>query len=258
MLTPTNLLFDNCDTVALAKEYGTPLLMISQSRLEEKSKEIHKDFLDKYNHVQAVYASKAFLNTAMCKLVEKYGMGLDVVSGGELYVAQTANFPMRNIVFHGNNKSYEELSQAVDLQVGRIIVDNPSELRMLEKICAHKNTRVSVLFRITPEVSSRTHAYIATADRDSKFGIPLEQVLMNTLMQAARTSSTPLDFISTSGLSCNPTHLISMRLKWSLNWLRTLLRPVSRFLSSTLGADSVCGILNLIRKCPLRILPTQL
>ncbi|WP_430885542.1 diaminopimelate decarboxylase [Fusibacter sp. JL216-2] len=209
MLTPTNLLFDNCDTVALAKEYGTPLLMISQSRLEEKSKEIHKDFLDKYNHVQAVYASKAFLNTAMCKLVEKYGMGLDVVSGGELYVAQTANFPMRNIVFHGNNKSYEELSQAVDLQVGRIIVDNPSELRMLEKICAHKNTRVSVLFRITPEVSSRTHAYIATADRDSKFGIPLEQVVDEYTYAGRSNFIDPLGlhFHVGSQLQSNTSHL---------------------------------------------------
>ncbi len=198
MLTPTNLLFDNCDTVALAKEYGTPLLMISQSRLEEKSKEIHKDFLDKYNHVQAVYASKAFLNTAMCKLVEKYGMGLDVVSGGELYVAQTANFPMRNIVFHGNNKSYEELSQAVDLQVGRIIVDNPSELRMLEKFVPIK-THVSLFYFA---LHLKCHpGHMPTSPQPTvtqNLVSPLNKWLMNTLMQAARTSSTPLDFISTS------------------------------------------------------------
>ncbi|GKT15713.1 Diaminopimelate decarboxylase, LysA like protein, partial [Aduncisulcus paluster] len=109
--------------------------------------------------------------------VERAGLGLDVVSGGELYVAENAGFPMDKVVFHGNNKSYDELCTAVELKVGRIIVDNPSELRMLEQICSAKKTRVSVLFRITPEVSSDTHAYIATADRDSKFGIPLEEVL---------------------------------------------------------------------------------
>lgn len=209
MLTHKNLLFDDCDTVELAKKYGTPLLLISESKLEEKTQEIHKDYLDKYDHVQAVYASKAFLNTAMCKIVKKAGLGLDVVSGGELYVAKTANFPMERIIFHGNNKSWEELSMAVDLGVGRIIVDNPSELRMLEDICSKKEKTASILFRITPEVASDTHAYIATADRDSKFGIPLEEVIdeYKYALHSDRIDPLGLHFHVGSQLQSNTSHL---------------------------------------------------
>ncbi len=170
------LYFDDCNTVELAQKYGTPLLLISEEKLKDKAREIRDDFLNLYDNVRAVYASKAFLNTSMCKIVQREGLGLDVVSGGELYIAKSAGFPMEKIVFHGNNKSKSELTSAVLLGVGRIVVDNLSELNLLNHICEDLQNHTQILFRITPEVSAITHAYIATANRDSKFGLTLESV----------------------------------------------------------------------------------
>ncbi len=170
------LYFAGCNTQELAKTYGTPLILISEDAIAKKTDEIHRDFTDKYDHVRAVYASKAFLNSAMCKIIERAGLGLDVVSGGELYVAQHAGFPMDQIIFHGNNKSVSELKEAIENGVGRIVVDNFSELELVCALSKQMDTPANLLFRITPGIKSDTHAYISTADKDSKFGFPLHSV----------------------------------------------------------------------------------
>lgn len=219
MTTKDNILyFDGCSTVDMVKEYGSPLLLVSESRLQSKSREVHECFLNKYENVRAVYASKAFLNQAMCKIIKKEGLGLDVVSGGELYVAHKAGFPMDKIIFHGNNKSYDELLMAIQFGVGRIVVDNYSELKLLEKICEMQNTQVSILFRITPEVSTDTHDYIATANRDSKFGLPLEMVLDVYAEAFASSYVNPkgLHFHVGSQLQSNTSHLNALTVVLSL------------------------------------------
>lgn len=166
--------FDGVDTVELAKEYGTPLYVISETEIINRCSEIRNDFLSKYERVRAAYAAKAFLTTAMCKLIEREGLCIDVVSGGELYTAIKADFPAEKIEFNGNNKSVDEISLAIDYNIGRIIVDGLDELNLIENICKEKGKKINILYRITPGVKSDSHDYIVTGKKDSKFGIPLD------------------------------------------------------------------------------------
>lgn len=180
-----NLTWDGCDVIQLAQKYGTPLYVLSENMIRKKCRIIKKDYLEKYNNTKAVYASKAFLTLAMCKLINKEGLGLDVVSGGELYTAIKARFPVHMIEFNGNNKSYEELEMAIDYQIGRIIVDNDHELDLIETICKEKNKTIPILFRIVPETETATHDYISTGHKSSKFGINLDpNIIFKTIQKA--------------------------------------------------------------------------
>src|SRR3990170_613113 len=110
---------------------------------------------------------------AMAALVAEEGLGLDVVSGGELAAARAADFPLERVYFHGNNKSARELREAVETRVGRIVVDNFHELAVLRDIVTGRGRRQAALLRITPGVDPHTHAFISTGGADSKFGLPL-------------------------------------------------------------------------------------
>ncbi len=182
------LYFDGCDTVELAKRYGTPLYVMSETAIVEKCKEIRDTFLNKYEKTRAAYAAKAFLTLSMCKIIEREGLCLDVVSGGELYTAIKASFPAEKIEFNGNNKSIEEIELAVDYQIGRIIVDGLDELELIENICKEKGKKINILYRITPGVKSDSHDYIVTGKKDSKFGIPLDdEVIYPAIEQAIKS-----------------------------------------------------------------------
>lgn len=186
--TSENYRFAGYDTVELAKKHGTPLYLMSEEMIREKCKEIQRDFLDKYEGTKAAYASKAFLTLSMCKIIESEGLGLDVVSGGELYTAIKADFPMNDIMFHGNNKSYEELEMAIENGVGRIVVDNSEEIDIVEEICRKKDKEIKILIRIAPGVEGKTHKYISTGQKDSKFGIPLEEEKINSAVEKSMKS----------------------------------------------------------------------
>ncbi|NLY43824.1 MAG: diaminopimelate decarboxylase [Clostridiaceae bacterium] len=164
-----------CDTVELAKEYGTPLYVMDEGLIRKYCK-IYKNSMDKYygGNGLVLYASKAFCTYYMCKLIEQEGLGLDVVSGGELYTALKAKFPVEKIYFHGNNKTYDELYMAVENGVGRIVVDNEYELEMLSGIAEKLGKKVKILFRIKPGIDAHTHDFIRTGQIDSKFGVALE------------------------------------------------------------------------------------
>lgn len=164
-----------CDAVELAKEYGTPLYIMDEGLIRKYCK-IYKNSMDKYydGNGLVLYASKAFCTLYMCKIVEQEGLGLDVVSGGELYTALKAKFPVEKIYFHGNNKTYDELQLAVENNVGRIVVDNTFELEILNEIAAKMNKKVKILFRIKPGIDAHTHDFIRTGQIDSKFGVALE------------------------------------------------------------------------------------
>lgn len=168
-----NLIFDGCDTTELAKKYGTPLYLVSESDIRNRLTIIKEDFLQAYPNTKAVYASKAFLPLAMIKIIQSENLGLDVVSGGELYKALKCGFDPQMIEFNGNNKSYSELEIAIKSGVGRIIVDNVYELEIIETICQKENRLVDILFRIVPETETKTHEYISTGHKSSKFGIAL-------------------------------------------------------------------------------------
>lgn len=182
------LYFDGCDTTALAAKYGTPLYVYSESDMESRFEELRKDFIEKYPRVRVAYAAKAFFTVAMAKLVDRCGMCVDVVSGGELYTAVKAGFPAEKIEFNGNNKSLAEIEMAVEWGIGRIIVDSLQELALIEKVCREKGRTVKILLRVTPGVKSSSHDYIVTGKKDSKFGIPLDEDILMPQIKAALDS----------------------------------------------------------------------
>ena len=179
------LYFDGCSMVDLAKEYGTPLYVMSENDIRGKLHEIQADFLNKYPNTRAAYASKAFCTMAMYKICEQEGMCIDIVSGGELYTAIKAGFPAERIEFNGNNKQPQEIADALDYGIGRFIVDGLQEVALIEKICEEKGKKANVLFRVTPGVAASTHDYITTGKKDSKFGIPLDDDVFFPQVEAA-------------------------------------------------------------------------
>ncbi len=168
-----HLVIGGCDAVALAEEFGTPLYVFDEATLRQKCAEFSDEFGRRYPDMSIVYAGKAFINRALALLFKEERLGLDVVSGGELSIARSVDFPMEKVYLHGNNKAAEELSTALELKVGRIVIDNIQELEMLSAIAAKRGARPDVLLRLTPGVDPHTHRHITTGVVDSKFGIPL-------------------------------------------------------------------------------------
>ena len=168
-----HLVIGGCDVTMLAAEFGTPLYIYDESTLRAKCREFRSEFEKRYPEVQIIYASKAYSNGALLRLVNEEGLGLDVVSDGELGIAKKAKFPMDRVFFHGNNKSQHELEMALRLRVGRIVVDNFQELEILDKLTQKLGVRQDVLLRMTPGVDPHTHRYTSTGSLDSKFGFPL-------------------------------------------------------------------------------------
>jgi diaminopimelate decarboxylase len=168
-----NLEIGKCDVVELAKTYGTPLYVVDEMLVRENFKLFLANFKNKEIKTEVIYASKAFLNLGMCEIVKSEGVSLDVVSGGELYTALKANFPVDKIYMHGNNKTVSELEYAVESSVGTIIVDNESEFLKLSRICQQKGRVQKVLLRLNPGIDAHTHEYIQTANNNSKFGVSI-------------------------------------------------------------------------------------
>ncbi len=154
----------------LREKFSTPLYVMDQTLLEENMAIFRDNFKSDKFKTEVIYASKAFLAVAMAQLVNRNGLSMDVVSGGELFTAIKAGFPMEKLYFHGNNKTYDELELAIDNNLGTIIVDNPLELHRLNKICADKNKKAKVLLRVNPGIDAQTHEYIQTSKFSSKFG----------------------------------------------------------------------------------------
>jgi len=169
-----HLFMGGCDTVELAKKYGTPLYVMDEEHIRQVCRKYKNAIDEYYGKGMALYASKAFLTTAMCKIIEQEGMGLDVVSGGELYTALKAGFPVDRIYMHGNNKTPSELDMAVRANIGRIVVDNLPEIRLIDKIAHRLNTKVSLSIRVKPGIEAHTHHYIQTGQIDSKFGLGID------------------------------------------------------------------------------------
>ena len=168
-----HLIVGGCDVTALAAEFGTPLYLYDEITLRAKCREFRTEFEKRYPEVQIIYASKAYSHAVLLRLVQEEGLGLDVVSEGELGIAAAAKFPMDKVYFHGNNKSVRELEMALRLRVGRIVVDNFQELEMLDKLTSEPGVNQDVLLRMTPGVDPHTHRYTSTGSMDSKFGFPL-------------------------------------------------------------------------------------
>lgn len=174
-----------CDTIDLAKKFGTPLMIYDEEYIRQKCQAFVSAFADKGVKAQVAYASKAFSILAMCQLTDQEGMSLDVVSSGELYTALQAKFPAEKIHFHGNNKTMEELEMALDAKIGCYVVDNFYELDLLHDLARKRNQAVNILLRITPGVEAHTHEYISTGQEDSKFGFDLSSGQVKQALQKA-------------------------------------------------------------------------
>ena len=162
-----------CDCVDLAQEFGTPLYVFDEATLRSRCRAYRGAFGRRYTDVTVAYACKAFVHPALVTIFEEEGLGLDVVSGGELYVAETSGFPLDRVYFHGNNKSAQELAMALRWGVGRIVVDNFHELELLNRLAVEAGSVAEILLRVSPGVDPHTHAYITTGIVDSKFGFPI-------------------------------------------------------------------------------------
>ena len=168
------LTWGGVDCLKLAKDFGTPLYVFDTGIIKSRCRELRETFMNRYENTMVRYASKAFLIKEMARLIKSEGLGLDVVSLGELYTALQVGFPPEKIEMNGNAKSHEEISLAVNSGVGRIIVDHPDELKTIERYAREKGIKQKILIRVAPGVDAHTHAYIATGSTDSKFGLPVD------------------------------------------------------------------------------------
>ncbi|HNV72026.1 MAG TPA: diaminopimelate decarboxylase, partial [Candidatus Ozemobacteraceae bacterium] len=166
--------FSGCDTVALVEQFGTPLYVISEDIAREKCRRYVQAFKSQQVQATVAYAGKAFLTTGFCGLLKNEAMGLDVCSGGELYTARAAGFPMDRVLFHGNNKTIEEIRLALEFGVARFVVDNLHELHLLNDLAAQRGIVQSIFFRATPGINTHTHSHIQTGHLDTKFGFGIE------------------------------------------------------------------------------------
>lgn len=170
-----HLTIGGVDALTLAQDYQTPLYVYDVEAIRNQIRAFKAVFEAQAVPYAVSYASKAFATIAMYQVAAQEGCHVDVVSGGELYTAQQADFPMADVSFHGNNKSREELQTALNAGVGTTIVDNFYELQLLgELLAATPDRHQAILLRVTPGISAHTHAYISTGQVDSKFGFDVD------------------------------------------------------------------------------------
>jgi len=173
-----------CDVASLAERFGTPLFVYDEEHLRTRCREAVAAF-----GPDVAYASKAFLCTAMARLVDEEGMAVDVSTGGEMFVALNSGVSPERLVFHGNNKSVVELAMALDNGVGRIVVDSWDEIERIEALVDRSAESPRVLVRVNPGIEAHTHAYLQTGVTDSKFGFPLADGIARAAIDHVRDSS---------------------------------------------------------------------
>jgi diaminopimelate decarboxylase len=173
------------DTVALAAEAGTALYVMDEEQIRHQLREFRSWTSYHWEHVETVYAAKAFMCKAMCRVVAEEGCMVLCASGGELAIALAAGVTSDRIQVHGNNKTPRELEEAVEARVDRIVADSLLELERISAIAAGKGLQQPVLLRITPGVKPDTHGYIQTGQEDSKFGFGLNHGLAMEAAQRA-------------------------------------------------------------------------
>lgn len=161
------------DAVDLAEQFGTPLYVFDESLIRNTIRAYKQAFDESGLKYQVAYASKAFCTMAMCRIADEEGLSLDVVSGGELHTALKAGFPAERIHFHGNNKTPDEIEQALEAGIGEFVVDNFHELKLLGALAVQKDVVADILLRLSPGVEVHTHEYIQTGQEDSKFGFDI-------------------------------------------------------------------------------------
>ena len=195
-----HLTISGCDTVELAKQYGTPLYVMSEDQVRQACRSYVSSFQRFYGgHGKPIYASKAFSCKEIYRIVLSEGLDVEVVSGGELYTALQAGVPGERIHFQGNNKSFKELSLAIENGVGDIVADHLEELDLIQAAAKERGVVAPVSLRITPGIDAHTHQFIRTGQIDSKFGIDLQS---GAAMEAVKHALS-LENVKLLGLHCH-------------------------------------------------------
>jgi diaminopimelate decarboxylase len=171
------LAVDGVSVEELAAEFGTPLFVVSEADFRARAAGFRDAFSAAFaaigGEVDVYYAGKSFLCSEIAHWVSEEGLNLDTCSGGELAVAMRAGLPGERLGLHGNNKSVAEINRALDLDLGRIVVDSLQEIGLVGDLAEARGVRANVLLRLTPGVHASTHEFIATAHEDQKFGLSL-------------------------------------------------------------------------------------
>src|ERR671911_2778719 len=168
-----SLEFGGASAVALAREFGTPLYVFDEETLRARARRIRDAFVHVYERSRLVYAGKAYLSPALMRILVDERIGLDVVSGGEIFAGLRAGVDPAEMIFHGNNKSRAELEEAVAAGVGLVAIDNDLEITLLESVARESERNVEVVLRLNPGVDVHTHDKMRTGATDSKFGFPV-------------------------------------------------------------------------------------
>ena len=195
-----HLTIGGCDLTAIAEEFHTPAYVMDENKIRENCR-VYRHAMDEYygGNGLALYASKALSCKAIYRIAKEEGMGVDVVSGGELYTALSAGFPAEKIYFHGNNKTEDEIAMAIDRGVGRIVVDNIFELETLNRMAGERDRNMKILFRIKPGIDAHTHSFVQTGQIDSKFGVALETGEAEEILRRAQQ----MEHVTVVGVHCH-------------------------------------------------------
>lgn len=195
-----HLTIGGLDTVELAKEYGTPAYIIDENVIRNNCRTYLKAATECFGaEALPLYASKALCFTEIYKIAAEEGMGIDCVSGGELYTAKRAGFPAEKIYFHGNNKTDQDIKDAIDMGVGTFVVDNQDELDALSAEAAKRGIKQRILLRITPGIDPHTHRAVITGNVDSKFG---SAIVTGQAMQIVK-NAIAAEGIDLAGIHCH-------------------------------------------------------
>lgn len=177
-MSPTgHLLVDGVDTVALVKQFGSPLYVMSADRVRRNYRSFEAAFKSIYNDLLICFAYKANSHLAVCRLLKDEGAGAEVASGGELHIALKAGVPPDKMVFDGPNKTPEELRTAIQAGVRLINADSAAEIKKIGKVAAEVGRRPAIGVRVNPDIPAETHEHLATGLREHKFGVWIEDAL---------------------------------------------------------------------------------
>ena len=161
------LVIGGCKVSDLPREYGTPVYVLDEDTLRARCRSFIDEFRKLYPATNVSYACKAYINPALAKMFQEEGMGFDVVSGGELATAINAQIPMDEVYFHGNNKTPQELSEALDHSIGWVVVDSFHEMQLLDRLAGEAGRKQDILIRVSPGVDPHTHVYTTRGILDS-------------------------------------------------------------------------------------------
>ena len=168
------LILGGCKASDLAAKYGTPVYVLDEDTLRARCRSFIDEFRKIYPATSVSYACKAYINPILAKLFLEEGMGFDVVSGGELAATVNAGIPMDEVYFHGNNKTPQELEEALEHSIGWVVVDSFHEIELLDRLAGEAGKTQNILIRVSPGVDPHTHEYTTTGILDSKFGFSIQ------------------------------------------------------------------------------------